>query len=612
MVDGPITSASTTASNSPKENRGLRTRVLLTLAMAGIIAGTTVVSVLAIRQPLQALFVRSVSSDLDNSIATFAKFQAERLVALDRENALLADLPDLRALMTTNDERTIDDGAVRFWKLSGSDLFALADTNGHIVAAFNSASSAGQPLRKDLRAYVSGAPTPFLVSGNHLFGCSVRPIYFGSQSEGTVLGYVISGFAIDRAAVEQLSQATGVNASFLSGDLLLASSFKPALETQMSTVHVPAANHPEEPFKIVLGGESYLAVVRILSMNDSVPLRLIELKSLNQEERTIRQIDRIVLSAGLLALVLGTALMFLLSRAVTRPLEELAAGVRAFAEGDSAYLLPYRGTREVRELSAAFGGMRKEILQANQSLLESERLATIGRMASSVSHDLRHYLAAVYANAEFLATGNLTIEDRNEILGEIRSAVNGTTDLLESLLIISRSGPGIRRSQYLVASAVEKVMGMIHAHPDAAGVQFSVHLCNPDLTSAVIDATQVERAVFNLLLNACQAPRSTDAAPTVSIDLEAYETEVVIEVTDNGDGVPVGIRNTLFDPFISEGKQKGSGLGLTLTQCIAVEHGGNVTLVRSSPGETVFRMSITRSGDAPLTLTSTRTEMEML
>jgi signal transduction histidine kinase len=612
MVDDSITNASTTLSRSANENRGLRTRILLTLAMAGIIAGTTLVSVLGIRQPLHALFVRSVSSDLENSIAIFGKFQAERLAELDRENALLADLTSLKALMTTNDQRTIEDGAVEFWKVSGSDLFALADHSGRIVAAFNGASRADDTLRKDLRSYVSGSPNPFLVSGRHLFGCSVRPIYFGSQSEGTVLGYVISGFPIDRPAIEQLSQATGVEASFFSGGLLLASSLKPELEKEVSTVGTPAANHQAEPFNVALGGESYLAVVRVLSMNGAVPLRLIELKSLNQEERSIRQIDRIVLTAGLMALVLGTLLMFLLSRAVTGPLEELAAGVRAFAEGDSVYLLPYRGTREVRELSAAFGGMRKEILQANQSLLESERLATIGRMASSVSHDLRHYLAAVYANAEFLAAGNLSLEDRSEILGEIRSAVNGTTDLLESLLIISRSGPGIRRSHYSLAFAVEKVMGMIRAHPDAAGVEFSVHSCDPGLTDAVIDATQVERAVYNLLLNACQAPRSGGVARTVSIDLEAYETELVIEVTDNGDGVPAGVRNTLFEPFVSEGKQKGSGLGLTLTQCIAVEHGGNVSLLRSKQGETVFRMSITRSGDATLTLASARSGMEML
>ena len=612
MVDEPITHAFATPPKPPTDNRGLRTRALLTLAMAGIIAGTILVSVLAIRQPLQALFVGNVSSDLDNSIAIFAKFQAERLVALDRENALLADLPSLKALMTTNDERTIDDGAVRFWKVSGTDLFALADHDGRIVAAFTGRSSAGETLRKDLRLYVSGAPSDFFVSGNLLFGCSVRPIYFGSQSEGTILGYVISGFTIDRPAVEQLSQATGVEASFFSGGQLLASSLKPELEKQVSAVETPNTDHTSGPFKVVFGGESYLAVVRNLSKNGTAPLRLIELKSLNEEERSIRQIDRIILFAGLLALVLGTLLMLLLSRAVTRPLEELAAGVRAFAEGDSAYLLPFKGTREVRELSTAFGGMRKEIRQANQSLLESERLATIGRMASSVSHDLRHYLAAVYANAEFLAAGNLTLEDRNEILGEIRSAVNGTTDLLESLLIVSRSGPGIRRANSSVASALEKVMGMIHANPDAAGVHFSVRTCDPGLTSAVIDATQIERAVYNLLLNACQAPRSGGAPRTVSLDLEAYEKELVIEVTDNGDGIPPGIRNTLFEPFVSEGKQKGSGLGLTLTQRIAVEHGGSVTLVRSRPGETVFRMSIARSGDVPLTLASSRSGMEML
>jgi nitrogen-specific signal transduction histidine kinase len=68
----------------------------------------------------------------------------------------------------------------------------------------------------------------------------------------------------------------------------------------------------------------------------------------------------------------------------------------------------------------------------------------------------------------------------------------------------------------------------------------------------------------------------------------------VIDVTDNGEGVPTGIRDTLFEPFVSEGKHKGSGLGLTLTQSIAADHGGGVMVVRSRPGETVFRMSIGR------------------
>lgn len=609
MADGSTRSGAGPSTISPYENRGLRTRVLLTIAMAAIIAGTTVVSVLAIRLPLQQLFIKNVTADLQNSIAIFAKFQSEKIIALDRENALLADLPSLKALMTTNDERTIDDGAVEFWKVSGADLFALADRDGRIVAAFSGADKAGDAMRQDLRAYVSGDSNSYLVSGGKLFACSVRPLYFGRQSEGTILGYVISGFAIDRPAVEQLSRITGVDATFISGDNILASSMNPGLEKQIAAVRTPPSAAGTESFAVVLGGESYLAVVRTLSLKSETPLRLIELKSLDQQMQSIRQIDRIVLSAGLFALVLGTVLMFLLSRAVTGPLEELAAGVRAFAEGDSSHLLPYKGTREVRELSTAFGGMRKEIQHANQSLLEAERLATIGRMASSVSHDLRHYLAAVYANAEFLASGKLSEKDRNEIMAEIRSAVNGTTELLESLLIFSRSGPGIRRSRQYLASSVEKVVGMIRSHPDAAAVELSLHTCDASTTAAVFDATQIERAVYNLVLNACQAPRSDSSAPLVSVALAANESELILEVRDNGDGVPPAIRQTLFEPFVSEGKQKGSGLGLTLTQTIAVEHGGNVVLVDSRPGETVFRLSISRGGDEQSIVTSPRSRM---
>jgi nitrogen-specific signal transduction histidine kinase len=86
-------------------------------------------------------------------------------------------------------------------------------------------------------------------------------------------------------------------------------------------------------------------------------------------------------------------------------------------------------------------------------------------------------------------------------------------------------------------------------------------------------------------------------------------SDLIVEVRDNGDGVPAAIRNTLFEPFVSEGKQKGSGLGLTLTQTIAVEHGGNVLLVDSRPGQTVFRMSISRGGDEHSTVTSPRSKM---
>lgn len=578
--------------DAPGTVRGVRTRFLLILAMAIIIAGTIAVSLLAIRRSMKDLFVQSVSADLLHSVATFENVRSQRVLALDRENALLADLPSLKALMTTSDERTIADGAVEFWKTSGNDLFALADRNGNIMAAFVANAPAGQEFRADLHNFVARQQRPYFMSGDSLFGCSVQPLYFGSRAEGTILGYVISGFAIDHPTVTQLSRVTNVDAAFFSGAHLLASSLNPPDELQLSAIAASAPIKAAGAFTLVLGGERFLAVSTQLSNGQAAPLTLLELKSLDQEERAIREIDRFVLLAGLLALLFGTALMIVLSRFVTRPLEQLAAGVRAFATGDSAHRLPHRGTREVRELSLAFGGMRREIVDANQALLESERLATIGRMASSVSHDLRHYLSAVYANSEFLASGNLPEPERSEILAEIRTAVLGTTDLLEALLMFSRTGAAARRSLSSINSLVEKALNMVRAHPDAANVTLTVKLSDPAEAEVFAEEKQIERAIYNLVLNACQTPRAQGVAPTVALTVYSREEDILIDVVDNGNGVPENIRDTLFEPFVSEGKHKGSGLGLTLTQSIAADHGGGVVLVSSRPGETIFRMFI--------------------
>jgi signal transduction histidine kinase len=349
------------------------------------------------------------------------------------------------------------------------------------------------------------------------------------------------------------------------------------------------------PVPVKLGGEKYLTVRKDFSAVASAPLQLIVLKSFDQAARSIRQIDRLLLIAGILAMLLGSALMMTLSRAVTRPLEELASGVRAFGFGDSSHLLPHRGTREVRELSTSFASMRREIQQANRSLLEAERLATIGRMASSVSHDLRHYLAAVYANAEFLASPHLSESERNEIFADIRMAVHGTTELLESLLIFSRTGAAVRRSDVSMASLLERALVLIRTHPDAAAVTLEASYFDLNETSAIVDDKQIERAIYNLLLNACQSARPGMGNSKVLATLYVRGGMVILDVTDNGVGVPENIRQTLFEPFVSEGKQKGSGIGLTLAYCIAAEHGGEVILVSSRPGETIFRMSVARA-----------------
>ncbi len=576
-----------------RKRQGIRTHILLVVAMALVIALATGCSLLLIRHRLRVDVANELSQDLNHSVIAFQNLQAERVAALERENSLLAELPTLKALMTSGDDLTIQDGATEFWQLSGNDLFALAYPNGRIAAVYTKGAAPDTTLRQGLKTLVASPGKQYLIDGRVLYVCSIRPLYFGSDEDGTLLGYVVSGVSIGRM-VRQISEPTGVEASFLSSGEVLASTLSPSGQASLATQTRLFSSPPQTSSTVNFGNTRFLAATEDLSVAATSQLELVVLKSFEPAERSINHIDRIVLSAGLLALLSGTVLMIALSRLVTRPLEELSRSVLAFGVGDGKYRIPRRGTQEVRQLSRAFAGMRNEIQQANRALLESERLATIGRMASSISHDLRHYLAAIYANSEFLASDRLPDKERAEIFADVRAAVHGTTDMIESLLIFSRTGSGVKRSPELMTTLLENAALLVRGHPDAEGVSLVTCCDDPAQTLVIAEGKQIERAIFNLLLNACQAVRGSGEAAKVLVALEVQTKHIIVSVTDNGAGVPDSIRNSLFEPFVSEGKQKGTGLGLTLAHCIAAEHGGAVVLLSSRPGETVFQMKVAR------------------
>lgn len=576
-----------------RERQGLRTYVLLVVSMGLVIILVTGASLLLIRHQLRKQVVSDFTQDLNRSVVTFQNLQTERLRDLERENALLAELPTLKALMTSGDDITIQNGATEIWRLSGTDLFMLAGPSGRVMAAYAKKAPVNNTLRRGMKALLAAPAKHYLIDSGSLYACAIRPLYFGSDQNGTLLGYVLSGVSIERT-IRQISQPTRVEAAFVSNGQIVASTFARDAQANLTKQSVALSGMSREPAEIRLGGIQFLSATEDLSATATSPLQLIVLKSFEPAERSINHTDRMVLIAGLLALLSGTILMIVISRLVTHPLEELSRSVLAFGLGDVKHRVPRHGTREVRHLSAAFTRMRGEIQKANQTVLESERLATIGRMARSVSHDLRHYLAAIFANAEFLASDRFPPRERAEIFGDIRAAVNGTTDMIESLLIFSRTGGGMTRRPELMATLLERAAALVRAHPDASEVMLTTEYGEPADTAVVVDGKRIERAISNLLLNACQSVRATGVSAKVVVTLEAQEHQTTVTVIDNGLGVSEKIRKSLFEPFVSEGKQKGTGLGLTLAHCIAVEHGGEVVLVSSHPGETIFQMKVAR------------------
>jgi signal transduction histidine kinase len=312
------------------------------------------------------------------------------------------------------------------------------------------------------------------------------------------------------------------------------------------------------------------------------------LKSYDQATAFLDRLNRLLLALGLTAVAAGSLLVFLISHTFTRPLGSLVAGVRALGKGDFTYALDARGGDEVAEVTEAFNRMRTSLLKTHQDLLDAEKLATIGRMASSISHDLRHSLAAIVANAEFLCEARLSAEQREELYQEVRSAVNQMTDLIDSLLEFSRTRESLRPSYGNVRSSVERVVQAIRLRPDFHKARIEIQQSGS--TTGWFDPKRLERALYNLVINACESLVANEGL--IVIDVQATASGVEIRVADNGRGIPESIRGQLFEPFVSCGKENGTGLGLTVVQKIVQDHGGDVSVEKTSAQGSVFKLTL--------------------
>src|SRR5437660_7824498 len=170
-----------------------------------ISSALTCTSLLVVRRSVQTQVRNEIFADLRNSADTFQNFQREREATLTHSAELLADLPNLRALMTTRDEATIQDASADLWRLEGSDLFALADREGRLVALHTTTPGLNRDLAqqfiRDTSAQEGSGQRWF--GAQHLYEVFVKPIYFGPASANRLLGFLAVGYEIgDRLAAE--------------------------------------------------------------------------------------------------------------------------------------------------------------------------------------------------------------------------------------------------------------------------------------------------------------------------------------------------------------------------------------------------------------------------
>jgi len=576
----------------------LRMRTTLLIPLLVLSFGWTVVSLLIIRTIVRQQIYSGLASDLRHSVNTYQNLQQQRRELLFRESALLADLPTLKALMTAPDARTIEDAGTEFWQVSGSDFFALLDPGGKLVATYNRGPAMARPaVEKQLQEFLQRPEQTLLLSSQgRLYEVSIQPLIFGTHGSGTPLGYVAVGYAIDESMAREVSEAAAAEVAFSSGGRIIASTLPLQLQQGLASQAGQLLQPSADDKNIQLGKEHYLAASVPLTGERGSPQsasQLIVLKSIDHAMLLLMRVNQWVAALGILAFLVGAVLIISISRTITYPLAALVGGARALGQGNFDYQLSEDGAEEVRELSRAFERMRVELQRTQQKLLDSERLATIGRMASSISHDLRHYLSAMYANSEFMSDAKIQQSEREDLLLEIQSAVHGMTDLLDSLLLFTRTGRALHPEYESMALMIQRAVSMVRSHPAARDVKITLNGLSS--LEAWIDAKKLGRAIYNLLLNGCQAAKRGNGSAMVTLVLDEDQSFIRISITDSGPGISETVRQTMFLPFVSEGKESGVGLGLTLTQQIAQEHGGYIVTGKSDEGHTLFTIVLPKS-----------------
>lgn len=566
----------------------LRTKLLFSLVfISSVLACATV---FIVRLKVEQRVRENLNEALHNSVVTFQNFRRQREAILGRSVRLLADLPELRALMTTQDSATIQDGSQDLWKLAGSKLFVLADRSGKLVALHSdphglTTGEAQDALSRSLKA---GETRDWWFGEGRLYDVFLQPIYFGRPSDGLLLGVLGVGYEVGTNVAEEVSQVASSQVAFRYGKNLVVTTLPRRQEAQLESQidHIPESSR--DPIEFKLEGERFVSASVNLSPGGKYAVSLTVLKSYDRATQFLHGLNRWLFGVGLAAILAGIGLAFLMSHTVTRPLENLVSGLHALEKGDFDYpLLPTTGD-EVGELTAAFRRMRHSLRTTQNELLHAERLATMGRMASAISHDLRHPLTAILAYAEFLSEGNLPESQRKDFYEEIRQAVNRMSELISSLLELSKARKINRPVLCSIEETVRSAIQAVQASPEFRTIGISVWH-EEEQCQGWFDPIKLERVFHNLLLNACEAVSHESGRIEVRIRRSPEGFEV--RIADNGPGIPEPVLGAIFQPFVSYGKENGTGLGLAVVHKMVQDHGGAIFVEHTGSTGTAFRLT---------------------
>jgi signal transduction histidine kinase len=528
---------------------------------------------------LQDQFVRIASATLgEEARASFRAYESlwkARGDQLASISLILSRLPSVRSAFGTGDGATIRDSASEVWdQLSRPQtLFLVCDPKGAVIASV--AGFEGQEKMKAQMSQIAVVRSAarefpkqargFVTLGGRLYQIVITPVYVATTHDSALLNVLVAGIAVDADLVRELKSATGgSDFVFLAHGAVVASTLDPAAERAL-----PADSSSQQ--QVALLGSDYLQMAFPLTDVDGNPVG--ELRILRSFEGALNQITAVRSRLAVLwlgAVLAGIGLTYLLARRLLKPVDELDRAAAEIASGNYNVRVPVHGGGEIARLAETFNSMCAPIRKAREDLIRQERIATIGRLSTSIIHDLRNPLAAIYGGAEMLVDTKLSGAQVERLAANIYRASRQVQSLLQELADVTQ-GRGHAREVCRLREVVTAAYEPLVAAAEARGITVQIDL--EEDVELPLDRSPMERVFQNLLSNAIEAMPN---GGSVCVRADRRDREIVVSVEDNGPGIPASIAAQLFEPFVTAGKKKGVGLGLALSRETVVSHGGDL------------------------------------
>jgi signal transduction histidine kinase len=329
--------------------------------------------------------------------------------------------------------------------------------------------------------------------------------------------------------------------------------------------------------------------------------------SLRPVYQALRQSQKIILLYILLdTLILVMVGIVLLSRIVVKPIHQLLKLTAEYKEG---YMVPSFGEaskNEIGELSRSLKNMLKrlddnkrelkdhiasletanqELKQAQDEIIRSEKLATVGRLAAGIAHEIGNPIGIVLGYLDLLESNDISREEKTDYLKRIESEVNRINQIIRQLLDFSRPSSG-KAEEIPLHKVITKTVDMFEPQPMMEDIDIRLEL-RAEKDKVLADPNELQQVFLNIIMNAADALSAKNGSgleKQLVVKTENVGDTIRLHLSDNGPGMSEGEIAHIFDPFFTT-KDPGKGTGLGLSVCYRIVEGlGGVIRAESTQG----------------------------